>query len=169
MNNQYIAEPAVMGDLKAIMQIFAQAREFMSGLGNPQWQDGFPGESFIADKISRGIMYKIMCGGSLAAVFSVLDYDEDYDVIDGKWLTDGNYFVLHTVAVARAFRGKGCARFIFAEAEAMAAARGKISVRMDTHEQNVPMRTLVDCLGYTFCGKLNVCGGKPRIGFEKLI
>lgn len=169
MSNQYIVESAAMDDLAEIMQIFAQAREFMGGMGNPQWQDGFPEESFIADKISCGLMYKLMCGDSLAAVFSVLDYDEDYNVIDGKWLTDGNYFVLHTVAVARLFRGRGCARFIFSYAESMAAARGKISVRMDTHEQNVPMRTLVASLGYTFCGKLKVRGGKPRIGFEKLI
>ncbi len=161
--------PATMGDLNGIMGVFAQARGYMAELGNPQWGDGFPEAPFISDKIERGLMYKVVSGGQIAAVFSVLDYDGDYDNIDGKWLTRGDYFVLHTVAVANDFRGKGCARFIFARAEDMAAERGKISVRMDTHEQNIPMRTLVGSLGYVYCGKLKVRGGKPRIGFEKLL
>lgn len=167
--NDYKVVPATADDLGEIMNVFAQARAFMGSLKNPQWQDGFPDARFIVEKIANKLMYKLMCGDDIAAVFSVLDYDEDYDVIDGKWLTDGNYFVLHTVAVADKYRGRGCAKFIFAYAADMAGKRGKISVRMDTHEKNLPMRTLVSSLGFTYCGALKVRGGKPRVGYEKLL
>lgn len=168
--NGYKVMPAETGDLDRIMDIFAQARKFMGELGNPQWQDGFPQKQFIADKIALGIMYKVMCEDDIAAVFSVLDSDEDYGDIDGAWLTEeGEYFVLHTVATAADYRGKGCARFIFSYAEVMAKERGKISVRMDTHEKNIPMRSLVASLGYKYCGSLTVRGGKQRIGFEKIL
>lgn len=167
--NEYLAVPATADDVDAVAKILDDARAFMRSLGNPQWQDGFPGRDFISGKIADGLMYKLMCGDEIAAVFSVLDYDGDYDVIDGKWLTEDNYFVLHTVAVAAEYRGKGCARYIFAHARDMAKERGKASVRMDTHEKNVPMRTLVTSLGFTYCGTLRVRDGKPRVGYEKLV
>ncbi len=167
--NNYTVERAVAEDLDAIMSIFSSARAYMTAQGNPQWQDGFPQREFIEGRIRNKVMYKIMCGGDIAAVFSMLDADSDYDKIDGKWLTDGSYFAVHNVAVAENYRGKGCARYMFAHVLNEAAARGKDSVRVDTHEKNLPMRTLLNSLGFSCCGIVLVGGNKIRIAFEKLV
>ena len=82
--NNYTVERAVAEDLDAIMSIFSSARAYMASLGNPQWQDGFPQREFIEGRIRNKVMYKIMCGGDIAAVFSMLEADSDYDKIDGK-------------------------------------------------------------------------------------
>lgn len=167
--NEYTVEPAAMGDLEKITEIFAAARAFMAEQGNPQWSDGFPDGAFLSKKIADGNMYKLTCGGCIAAAFSVLEHDEEYERIDGAWLTDGNYFAVQTIAVSPSFRGKGCARYIFSATQTMASKRQKVSIRMSTHEKNIPMRTLVQSLGFTCCGTINVGGNQPRIAYEKLI
>ena len=59
------------------------------------------------------------------------------------------------------------------EAEALAAQRGFPSVRVDTHEQNAVMRSLLSGLGYRQCGTIILLDGDekgaPRLCYEKLI
>ncbi len=168
VENVYIRR-AGMSDMDAVAEVFRQARAFMASLGNPQWQDGFPDADFLKDNISAGNFRLVLSSGETAAVFSVLDYDSDYDVIEGEWLTAGNYLALHTVAVADKFRGAGLARFILKNIADVARSLGKTSVRMDTHEKNLPMQRLMLSEGFELCGKLEVRNGKKRIGFEKLV
>lgn len=164
------AVAAQAADLDEIMNIFDGARAFMGSLGNPQWQDGYPFRADIEERIVSGHMYKIMCGGRIAAVFSAFSSDEDYKASDIKWLTgEGEYLVIHNVAVSQNFRGQGFGRAVFAEAEDMARARAKKSVRLDTHEKNVPMRSLAASLGYTCLGVVLIRGNRKRLAYEKLI
>ena len=117
-----------MDDLNDIMAVIAEARSFMASLDNPQWSDGFPSESYIADRIDRRLMYVVRCCGEAAGVFSVTDDEPDYEKIDGKWLNDGAYLAVHTVAVGAKFRGMGVAKFIFANSFAMAEEGRKVFV-----------------------------------------
>ena len=148
-----------MDDLNDIMAVIAEARSYMALLGNPQWSDGFPSESYIADKIDRRLMYVVRCFGEVTGVFSVTGDEPDYGEIDGEWLNDGAYLAVHTVAVGARFRGMGVAKFIFANAFAMAEEGGMASVRVDTHQRNAPMRALLSSLGFVCCGGLTVRGG----------
>ena len=86
-------------------------------------------------------------------------YTDKYEKIDGKWLNDGAYLAVHTVAVGAKFRGMGVAKFIFANAFAMAGEGGMASVRVDTHQRNAPMRALLSSLGFVCCGGLTVRDG----------
>ena len=58
------------------------------------------------------------------------------------------------------------------EAEALAAQRVSL-VRVDTHEQNAVMRSLLSGLGYRQCGTIILLDGDekgaPRLCYEKLI
>ena len=166
---KFTCSPAYMRDMPRIMEILAEARAFMSSYGNPQWEDGFPDENFVCGRIAAGQMVAVRCAGKIAAVFSTLYDDPDYAAIDGAWLTDGGYLAVHTVAVAQKFRGCGCARFIFANTFDMAHEQGRVSVRIDTHEKNAPMRALLASLGFTQCGGIVLSRGGGRIAYEKLL
>ena len=166
---KFTCSPAHMRDLTQIMSVIEDARAFMASYGSPQWQDGFPDSAFVAEKISRGAMYAVRCCGRIAGVFSVVGDEPDYRVIDGAWLTEDNYLAVHTVAVTGAFRGCGCAKFIFSNVFAMAEERGRGSVRIDTHEMNAPMRSLLAALGFSYCGTITLASGGGRMAFEKLI
>ncbi len=168
---EYEYRQATADDLQAVKDIYVSAQEFMERNGNPQWGRGFPNETDIAGGVYGGIIYVVTCRGETAAVFSVVNYDADYDEIDGKWLTESNYLAVHRVAVSENFRGKGAARYIVDCAAAeIARERGRMSLRFDTHEKNAPMLGLLSTSGFTRCGKICLGrDGSERIAFEKPI
>lgn len=169
---QYNYRQAKVEELDEIMKIFVDAQSFMQANSNPQWPKGFPDENDVKGSILGGLLYAVTLeDGEIAAVFSAMNYDCDYDGIDGNWLSQGNYLAVHRVAVAGKFRGRGAAKFIvnFAASE-IARQRGRGSVRMDTHEKNAPMRALLKSQGFTECGIITLMRDDSlRIAFEKLI
>lgn len=169
---QFKFRKAKISDLNKVMRIFASAQAFMQSQGNPQWPKGFPDENDVRCGIFGGILYAVTAeSGEIAAVFSVAGYDRDYDEIDGKWLTSGNYLAVHRVAVSESFRGTGAAKYIVNEAAfEIARSFGRLSIRMDTHEKNAPMLALLKSQGFTECGKIILIrDDTPRVAFEKIL
>ena len=112
--------------------------------------------------------------GTVAAVWSVYDHDDEYDEIDGTWLTDKfgknvKYLAAHTLAVAEGFRGMGFARSAVNAAVQEAERDGKLSVRMDTHIKNLPMQNLLSSLGFSFCGTIIARGEGNFLCYEKIL
>ncbi len=169
---QYKYRRAKIEELDAVMRIFVEAQNFMEANSNPQWPKGFPDKNDVEWSILGGLLYAVTEeNGGIAAVFSAVNYDCDYDVIEGNWLTEGSYLAVHRVAVSDKFRNKGAAKFIvnFAALE-LAKQRGRLSIRMDTHEKNAAMRALLSSNGFTECGKITLIrDGSVRIAFEKII
>lgn len=167
---QYEYKKADVSRLDDIMEIYRGAQAYMESHDNPQWPKGFPDENDVRGGIFGGILYVVICNGETAAVFSAMDYDRDYDKIDGKWLTNGNYLAVHRVAVSDKYRGKGAAKFVLCAASELAVSRGKTSLRFDTHEKNIPMRSLLESQGCTCCGTVTIFrDDTPRVAFEKII
>lgn len=164
----YILRRATPEDTTAIKKIFSEARTFMAGYGNPQWDGGYPYDDVIEQKLAADEFRILQCDGDIAAVYSVCGCESEYDDIDGEWLTEGNnYIAVHTLAVSAAHRGQGYARATFKEAEEEALRLGKRSIRGDTHISNAPMRSLVASCGFKECGALKVRQG--FICFEKIL
>ncbi|MCD8200869.1 MAG: GNAT family N-acetyltransferase [Clostridia bacterium] len=155
-------------DLSAIMDIYVNAQEYMEKNGNPQWVKGFPAEDDIRGGIYGGIIYVVTCRDEIAEVFSVVNHDDNYDTIDGKWLTDGSYLAVHRHAVAEKYRGQGAAKFALTKAAPeIARERGRKSLRLDTHEKNLPMLSLLTSCGAVMCGTVTLMrDGSKRIAFE---
>lgn len=160
-----------ISELDEIMKIYVDAQDYMAKNGNPQWPKGFPDRLGVKGGILGGILYSVECGGKLVAVFSAVNYDKDYDGIEGQWLTEGSYLAVHRVAVADDWRGKGAAKYIVDVAAAdIAKKRGRRSIRMDTHEKNTSMRGLLIGRGFTECGIIYLIRDEtPRVAFEKII
>lgn len=168
---KYLFRPSEIKELDEIMKVYAEAQAFMEKSGNPQWPKGFPDGTDVTGGILGGILYTVLCEGEIAAVFSAMNYDNDYDGIDGEWLTAGNYLAVHRVAVADKYRRQGVATFIVnCAAHEIACKRGRGSIRMDTHEKNLPMRGLLKKCGFSECGTISlVRDDSLRIAFEKII
>ena len=169
---QFNFRQAKISDLEEVMCIFTDAQAFMQSHGNPQWPKGFPYKNDVRWGILGGVLYVVTAeNGKIAAVFSVAGYDRDYDEIDGKWLTSGNYLAVHRVAVSSDFRGTGAAKYIVNNAACeIAHSRGRLSIRMDTHEKNAPMLALLKSQGFTECGKITLIRDyTSRVAFEKIL
>ena len=78
----------------------------------------------------------------------VFDGEPAYDAIEGAWLTDGDYVVLHRMAVTDGEKGRGVATEFMRRVEAMACGRGTGSMRVDTNFDNRYMLRMLGRLGF---------------------
>lgn len=152
-------------DLETVCGIYADSRAFMRESGNPdQWKDNRPTTAEIKKDITDGTGYVCESDNEIAAVFHFNITDEPtYKVIDGRWLNDAPYGVVHRIARTKNQAGKGAAEFCL---EWCFDKCGNL--RIDTHEANRPMRKLLDKLGYVYCGKIRIENGDERFAYQKV-
>ena len=156
--------------------------------GNPtQWSaPGFPPDALLLRDIARGGGFvverwpvaaghdeengsaeeNVMPGltghlPTIVAYFALLPSPEPtYNVIDGAWLTDEPYGVIHRMASYPDVHG------IFAAIIEFAAAR-YAHLRIDTHRDNRIMRHLIEKHGFTYCGIIWLEDGTDRLAYER--
>lgn len=157
-------EKATLSQLPQILDIYQKARLFMTQSGNPdQWGTAYPTEDMIRQDILNGKCYVNLDGEIILAVFYfAVEKDPTYGYIEGAWLNDEPYGVIHRIAVGES--GKGVA----AECFAFAASRCE-NIRIDTHEKNIPMQKCLAKNGFARCGIIYLEDGDPRIAYQKVI
>lgn len=153
---------AEISQLPRIMEIYGQARTFMAQAGNPdQWGTAYPPEEMIRQDIENGKSYVEIENDSIRAVFYfAVEEDPTYGYIDGAWLNDRPYGVIHRIAVGENGRGVAAQCFQFAYAQCG-------NLRIDTHEKNIPMQHCLAKNGFTRCGIIYLEDGDPRIAYQK--
>ena len=98
---------------------------------------------------------------SIVAYFALLPSPEPtYDVIDGAWLTDEPYGVIHRMASYPEVHG------IFSTIIDYATSRFA-HLRIDTHRDNRIMRRLIEKHGFTYCGIIWLEDGTERLAYER--
>lgn len=130
MDNELIFRQAQSCETDRIMQIIRQAQARMHAAGSRQWQDGYPAPGHISADIGRNRGY-VLCKPGVEGPLSVIAYgavvfdgEPAYDAIDGQWLTDEPYVLVHRIAVADGERGRGVAAEFLHRVETLAQERG---------------------------------------------
>ena len=148
-------------DLKAIEQIYENARQFMRSNGNfSQWGNSYPSVGIIQADIKQKCLY-VVEDEAIQAVFTlIMGEDPTYLEIDGAWLNDRSYATLHRIAS----RGtqKGIFKLIIEFSWSICP-----NLRIDTHKDNKPMRHLIEKNGFVYCGLIIVGDGTPRLAYQK--
>jgi len=161
---------ADFSDIPAMMSIIHDAQAALRNQGVDQWQNGYPNEAQLEKDISLEGSYVLERDGSIIATMALLPGpDSTYGWIDGAWLTDGAYYVIHRLAVDSRFKGMGTAARMLSEAEAICRSQGIPALRVDTHHDNKPMQRFLAKGGFTPCGDIRLANGSPRIAFEKAL
>lgn len=151
-------------DLDTVMQIYRSAREFMVKSGNPtQWWEGYPPRELIVGDIESGDSYVVEENGEILAVFLYKKgIDPTYiNIEEGAWLNDEPYAVIHRIAVNA--KGRGVAAFVFDTVYGWCG-----NIRIDTHEDNEPMKRALTKNGFQYCGIIHIANGDPRIAFQRI-
>ena len=162
-------------DEEALEALFCEARATIAQLGIDQWQNGYPNPEVLSVDMEKEQSYVVTAEKKVVATFAMLTEGEPtYDVIfGGAWrISDAartDYIALHRVAIAVACRGQGISTQIIRYAEACARALDRRSIRIDTHEGNLPMRRMLEKHGFTHCGTILLENGDPRVAYEYLI
>ncbi len=164
-----ILRKATTADAPVVWEILQQAIEQRRQDGSEQWQDGYPNEKSIAADIAAGCGYVLEEHSAVLAYAAIIsDKEPAYEAINGKWLTDGDYLVVHRVAVSNSSKGKGIATKLFAMIEDLAVRKRIYSIKVDTNFDNAPMLRIFEKLGYSYCGEV-FFRGSARKAFEKVL
>ena len=160
-----------MGDLERIMELVADAQNWFSKQDIDQWQDGYPTREIISSDISGNENHIVELNGVTVATFVISFTGEPtYTEIKGKgWLNENSYAVVHRIAVADECRRKGIALEILRYAEELSIEQGLNDIRIDTHRDNLAMRSLLKKLGYVHCGRITLTSGAFREAYHKVL
>ncbi len=161
----YMIRTATAADMPCILEIYAQARQYMRQEGNPiQWGDTHPAEHLLWEDLPLQRLFVCTQGDEILAVFL---YEQGIDpcyveIEDGQWLNDEPYGVIHRIAVAK--HRQGVASFCFDW-----ALRQCPNLRIDTHKDNIPMQNLLKKHGFVRCGTVYVGDHMASISFHKVL
>lgn len=167
-------------DVEAAERTLFDGKAALATLDIPQWQGEYPDRTDIEDDMAHGASYVAVDeDGTVLGVMALsFDGEKTYDVIDGAWLTESSsssptYGVIHRCAVSGRTARRGIMTAMFLEGERLARECGMKSMRIDTHERNLPLQGLAAKCGYERCGVIALpCEEELdplRIAFEKLL
>ena len=162
---------AKMSDLNDILNIITIAKKYLKDQGSLQWNqdDGYPQEIDMINDIKNEACYIYLENDEIIGTLSILTTpDENYQTIDGCWLTNGQYASIHRIASK--YHKKGIGYKMLLEAEEIVKEKNIYSIKIDTHKINIPMtKTIIKC-GYTYCGVITLKRSKAdnlRDAYEK--
>ena len=165
----YHFKKAELSEIDPVWEILQQAIQRRKEDGSTQWQDGYPNPEVIQKDIEKGEGFVLADGETIIGYSAVLINDEPaYEKIEGKWLTNDDFVVLHRVAISEKHLGKGLAKMILKYIEEFAVSNNIYSIKADTNFDNIVMMKIFESSGYTYCGEVYF-RGSPRKAYEKVL
>ena len=152
-----------VADIPEIEVIYQNAKGFMRENGNAtQWNGDYPNGKSAKEDIERGIGYVCEDGGEVVAVFAFCVGNEPTyeNIYDGAWLDSLKYAYIHRIAVKH--HGRGIVDFCFAECFKLYP-----NLKIDTHEDNIPMQKVLARNGFMRCGTIYLEDGAKRLAYQK--
>ena len=149
-------------DIPEMLEIFAAARRFMAGTGNPdQWSEDYPGKELLKSDIASGDSHVILSEGRIVATFVLRPgNDPTYNIIhDGNWPNDLPYATIHRIASRGERKG-------MLHAAMQYALERYSAIRIDTHRDNTVMRNAIAKEGFTYCGIIHCWNGTERLAYQ---
>jgi len=171
-------------DVDRILEIIEKAKIELRKLGLEQWQNGYPDREVIENDIKSGISYvlentekKELESENFTKILGTIvlspEKEEPYSKIEGKWISDDDYIVIHRLAVNSEIKNKGVATKILEFSEKECIKNKILSIKTDTHESNEPMKKFLEKNGFSYCGVIYLDRepdvGEKRIAYEKII
>lgn len=158
-------------DLPRMMEIVRDAQAYMKNHNIDQWQNNYPNEEIFLEDIQKGGSY-VLVDDEQVIGFCYIGFHDDPNyayIEEGKWLNDQPYGVIHRIAIDEKRKGNGYATYFFKYAEEVAKEKDIHNLRVDTHENNLSMQSLVTKNGFIHCGRVYMEDHSPRFAYQKLL
>lgn len=155
-----------LSDLPEVMEMYEIARRFMREQGNDgQWINGYPTENYIKEEILSG--HSFVCENEkneLVGTFCfIIGDDPTYSkIFDGRWLNEKPYGAVHRLASSGTEKGVAntCFNWCFTQCG---------NIKVDTHRKNKVMQSVLEKLGFQYCGIIYVSNGSERLAYQKIL
>lgn len=153
---------ATIQDIDVLMEIYETARRFMAENGNPtQWPQGYPSKKILLKDMAAKQLYVYEQNGEIEGAFVFfIGKDPSYAKIDGKWLNDAPYGVIHRIASRQRVPhvGQSILNYCFTKIK---------NLRIDTHEDNIPMQNMLKKNGFVYVGEIELLSiHESRMAFQ---
>ncbi len=169
----FVFRKATSADETQVWKLLREAAAEMLRIGRTQWDEKYPDLESVRNDIMYGECHVMTCNGKVAACMTLSFRGEpEYLNLEGKWNEDGEYSVIHRMAVGLEFRGKGLSRKMMSEAEHLTIGHHVGLMRIDTNFDNVEMLALINRSDFSYCGKVHYYhGGRrvERVAFDKIL
>lgn len=167
METSFHLRKATETDAGRIWEIILQAKAQMYREDKKQWHEGYPAPANITNDIHRGHAH-VLCDGEEVIAYGAVIFEGEpaYLSIDGKWLNDEPYVVVHRLAVAEERKQRGVATQFMREVEKLSAGKSVFNFRVDTNYDNFYMHRMLERLGFTYCGEIRYDSG-IRMAYQK--
>lgn len=173
-------------DVDEILEIIEKAKVELKKLGLDQWQKGYPNREVVENDIKNEFSYVLeeiakkdnksenqISKKIIGTIVLSPEKEEAYSKIEGKWITNDDYIVIHRLAVDSEVKNKGIATKILEFSEKECIKNKILSIKTDTHENNEPMKKFLEKNGFSYCGVIYLDKepdvGEKRIAYEKII
>lgn len=112
----------------------------------------------------------VLCNEGVIIAYGAVSFDGEpaYEAIEGKWLSEQPYVVVHRLAVADEMKQKGIATLFMQKVEEFSRGKGIHSFKVDTNFDNFYMHKMLERLGFVYCGEI-IYGRGVRMAYEKLL
>lgn len=165
----YHFRKAELSEIAPIWRILQQAVLRRKEEGSNQWQDGYPNPEVVQKDIEKGDGFVLLAGETIIGYSAILINNEPaYEKIEGNWLTNDDFVVLHRVAISEKYLGKGFAKMILGYIEDFARSNNIYSIKADTNFDNIAMLKIFENSGYSYCGEVYF-RGSARKAYEKVL
>ena len=163
----YHFQKADATDISEIWAILQEAIIRRKNDGSNQWQDGYPNPDVVKNDIEKGYGYVLTEGKNIIGYCAVVvNYEPEYLKIEGKWLTDSKFVVIHRLALSENYLGKNLSKMIIEFVADFAIKNSIYSIKVDTNHDNIPMMKIFEKSGFSFCGIVHF-RGSPRRAMKK--
>ncbi len=154
---------ATTHDLIAIDSLAVKTIQAMHAEGLFQWSLAYPRQSHFHIDIEQGVCYVYVQNGEVLGVMSVMPEREDsYREI--QWIKKDS-LVVHRLMVDPSTRRQGIAKSLILFAYELVSDKSLQSLKIDTHPNNLPMRSLLKSLHFV---ELDFLHGIHRIAYERV-
>ena len=166
-------QPSAPADIPSIVQIIEAAKDHLAFLKIDQWQNGYPNKEQIENDVTNNESYVVLNDEQtiIATAMFTVHPEPTYKIIEGKWLVPESetYGVIHRLAIRKEYKNSGIATFVLKSFHQQLLNKNIKSLKIDTHQDNHEMQSLIKKLGYVYCGIIFTDYNAKRLAFEKVI
>ena len=125
-----ILKTASLADIPVIWDILQAAIAQQKEDGSTQWQDGYPNLETVTNDFVKGYAH-VLVENEVVVAYAAIIFGEEptYNDLQGEWLSHSDYVVVHRVATAPEYKGKGIATLLFEKIEALSISKNVLALK----------------------------------------
>ena len=150
-------------EVTTLMDLVRRMVPSMRASGNLQWDEDYPNAEVFQQDVAAAQLWVAEIDGKIGG-FAAITTEQPAEYAEVGWNVQEPAIVVHRLAVDPAWRGKGIAAALMAQAETVAKDRGIGVLRVDTNSENAATQRLFPKLGYTLAGEIEL-GFRPGLRF----